>query len=292
MILSMTGFGRAECPIDDKHVTIEIKSLNGKQLDINCKIPAMLRPYEQEIRKIIQQHVVRGSVECIISIHQSGASKPMHINTEIAKKYYDAMVQLATDLNLPTENILSTLLNLPEVIAADDAALAPEQWVLIQQNIVKALEDLHAFRMKEGEMLSADLKQNTEIILKNLASVDQYDANRAIRIRERIEKALEDAVGVENIDKNRLEQELIYYIEKIDVSEEKTRLLNHCQLFLDQLNQNNEAGIGKKLNFVLQEMGREINTLGSKANDASIQKLVVDMKDALEKAKEQSLNVL
>lgn len=292
MIYSMTGYGRTEFPLEDKNIIIEVKSLNGKQMDINCKLATMLRPYEHEVRKTIQHYLVRGSVECMITVSQAGASRAMQINSTLAKSYYNNILQLADDLELSKENILNTILNLPEVIAVDDKAMDEVQWNSIHDQLQQVLAELQNFRKVEGEMLYNDLKNNTEIILERLQAIDGIDGNRAIRIRERIQKALEDAVGVENIDQNRLEQELIYYIEKIDISEEKVRLTNHCTLFLDLLQQDNHQGIGKKLNFVLQEMGREINTLGSKANDAAIQKLVVDMKDALEKAKEQSLNVM
>lgn len=293
MIYSMTGYGRIEQTIADKNIIIEIKSLNGKQMDINCKIAPMVKPFEIELRKIIQENLFRGSVDCNIIVLQSGASKPMHINTSLAKNYYDTTVELASSLGLTVkDDILPTIMNLPEVVAVENSVISQEEWNQISNQTLNVLKDLVQFRQEEGKGLEKELLLRVTNILNKLESIQHMDADRIEKIRERILRSLNGLGEDIQIDQNRLEQELIYYIEKIDISEEKQRLKQHCELFIHTIQNGTESGVGKKLNFILQEMGREINTLGSKAYDANIQKIIIDMKDELEKAKEQSLNVL
>lgn len=292
MIYSMTGYGRKEFQIGDKNIVVEIRSLNGKQLDVNCKLSPLLKPYENEIRKYFQEKIVRGSVDCNMYVFQLGSSKPMQINTELAKNYFYAVKSLATDLNVSASDILPAILNMPEVVTAEMGIVSEEEWQQIIPHFEEVVASLVAFRLKEGEGLKEDLLSRIDHILKLLEEVEGLDQLRNVKIRERILKNLQSLGEEVSIDMNRLEQELIYYIEKIDVSEEKQRLAQHCKLFFETINQAGKNGVGKKLNFVLQEIGREINTLGSKANDATIQKIVINMKDELEKAKEQSLNVM
>lgn len=292
MIYSMTGFGKAEGQSNNKEIIIEVKSLNGKQFEITNKINPLVKPYEADIRKILSRGLKRGSVDVNITIKQDGAAKPMKINTALAQTYYHSIKTIANELGLPEEQILPTLMRLPEVVAPEAESIETGDWQLIQQLLLEAISNLNQHRLTEGEPIESDLLNRIRNIEKALVEVEVHEPNRILRIRERISNLLEEWVGSENWDNNRLEQELIYYIEKIDVSEEKQRLRQHCDYFRKLVDNANEDGIGKKLGFVLQEVGREINTLGSKANDATMQQLVVQMKDELEKAKEQVLNIV
>ncbi len=287
----MTGFGRAEITKGEKIVGIEIKSLNGKQLEVNLKIPALLKPYEFDIRSLLQQSLQRGSLDVMINIKQNGSNKPVIINNELAKQYYQSIIALADDLQLPRTDILNALLKLPEVVSPATEQLPEEDWNEIKLALSAAMEDVDRHRLDEGDILEKDMLGRIENILHYLENVKQQDPARREKMRQRLESQVREWAGKENVDKNRLEQELIYYLEKLDISEEQVRLANHCRYFKEILEEK-ETAKGKKLGFVLQEIGREINTIGSKANDASIQQWVVMMKDELEKAKEQVLNVL
>jgi len=230
-------------------------------------------------------------VDCTISLKETGSAKPVSINTDLAKAYYKSLSELSASLNLDPSHILSTLVKLPEVITPTGDTLSDEEWTLFKKVLLCAIEDLNTHRLEEGKSLKEDLQLRISNILKQQEEVIKLEPLRKQRIREGITKLLEENVGKENYDGNRLEQELIYYIEKIDISEEQVRLKNHCDYFRTVLNELEESK-GKKLSFILQEIGREINTTGSKSYDAAIQKCVVLMKDELEKAKEQVLNVL
>ena len=291
MLKSMTGFGRAERNVGDKTFLIDIKSLNGKQFDLQLKMPAFLKPFEFDIRKILSERLSRGTVDCSISLKETGNAKPVSINTDLARAYYKPLEELSKELGLDPSSILSTLIKLPEVITPTSETLTDEEWYEFTQIIEAAIEDLNNHRIEEGKSLYNDLQLRIDNILKQQDEVIKLEPLRQQKIREGITKLLEDKVGKENYDDNRLEQELIYYIEKIDISEEQVRLKNHCEYFTSVLNENDDSK-GKKLSFILQEIGREINTTGAKAYDSSIQKCVVLMKDELEKAKEQVLNVL
>ncbi len=291
MLKSMTGFGRAEQSVGDKTFLVDIKSLNGKQFDVQLKMPAFLKPFEFEIRNVLSTRLGRGSIDCTISLKQTGSAKPVTINTDLAKAYYQPVAALCAELNLDPSNILSTLLKLPEVITPTGDTLTPDEWESFRNIIISAIDDLNNHRLEEGKSLEEDLRLRISNIEKQQQEVILLEPRRQTRIREGLVKLLEDQVGKENYDQNRLEQELIFYIEKIDISEENVRLRNHCDYFKQILDEPEESK-GKKLSFILQEIGREINTTGSKAYDSSIQKCVVMMKDELEKAKEQVLNVL
>lgn len=287
----MTGFGRAEQTVGDKSFFVEIKALNGKQFELQLKLPSLLKPFEFEIRNILHENLVRGSIDCYIIIKQNGAVKPVVVNTDLIKTYYTQLNQLAEELNAGNDNILSALLRLPEVVSPSTEVLSDDDFNLFKQTLLSAIGELNRHREEEGNSLSADLLQRIENIQKEESVILELEPKRMIRIRQEINQLLEEHVGKENIDNNRLEQELIYYMEKIDIHEEQIRLKQHCQYFKEVM-QSDDAGKGKKLSFILQEIGREINTTGSKAYDADIQKCVVQMKDELEKAKEQVLNVL
>lgn len=291
MLKSMTGFGRAEKSVGNKTFLVDIKSLNGKQFELQLKLPAFLKPFEFDIRRLLSSNLGRGSVDCMISLKDTGTSKPVTINTDLAKAYYQPLAELSAALNLDPSHILSTLVKLPEVITPNSETLTDKEWTDFQQVLLSAIEDLNTHRLDEGRSLEEELVMRINNILKQQEEVIKLEPLRQVKIREGITRLLEENVGKENYDSNRLEQELIYYIEKIDITEEQVRLKNHCDYFKALLAETDDSK-GKKLSFILQEIGREINTTGSKAYDSTIQKCVVLMKDELEKAKEQVLNVL
>lgn len=296
MIYSMTGYGRAEGMAGNRQVIVEIKSLNGKQFELNNRFTPLLKAYEADIRNELMRILKRGTIDLSVIIKQEGANKPMQVNTDLAKYYYHAMTAIADELSLDVkshpEQVLATLMRMPEVVAAESDSLPEADWLEIKKLITIASENLAAHRLEEGKEIEKDLLMNISNIETLLLDVEKYEPARIERIRQRINGSLQEWVDKERIDINRLEQELIFYIEKIDFSEEKQRLRTHCNYFAQLTQEGDVNGAGKKLGFVLQEVGREINTLGSKANDADIQKIVVNMKDGLEKAKEQVLNVL
>jgi uncharacterized protein (TIGR00255 family) len=287
----MTGYGRVEGAFKEKTFLVEVKSLNGKQFDLRLNMPNLLKPYEVEIRNKLNEMLFRGSVECSISFKSNGVAKPVSINTALAKSYYQPIMELANELGIEKDNLLSTLLKLPDVVSSTNEVITEEEWNAIAGLLHEAIEHLIKHRLEEGKSIEKDLLERVAAIESQQAIIEEHEPNRRIKIREGLVKLLEQQVGADKYDNNRLEQELIYYIEKIDISEEKVRLTNHCVYFKEVLN-DKEASKGKKLSFILQEMGREINTTGSKANDIHIQKAVILMKDELEKAKEQILNVL
>ncbi len=291
MLKSMTGFGKAELTVNDKTFLVEVKALNGKQLELQLKLPALLRPYEFEIRTLLQEQLVRGTVDCFINIKQNGASKPVNINTDLIKAYYKQIDELAADLKIDTNSVLSALLRLPEVVTPATDVLDEESFTEFKKVLLQAIAALNRHRADEGAILQKDLVKRIANIKEQEEAILLLEPNRKTRIVDEINQLLEKNVGKENIDNNRMEQELIYYMEKIDIHEEQIRLRQHCEYFNSILEEADESK-GKKLSFILQEIGREINTTGSKAYDAAIQKCVVKMKDELEKAKEQILNVL
>ncbi len=291
MLKSMTGFGRAEKSVGNKTFLVDIKSLNGKQFELQLKLPSILKPFEFDIRRLLSTNLGRGSVDCMISLKDTGNAKPVTINTDLAKAYYQPLAELSAALNLDPSHILSTLVKLPEVITPSSETLNDTEWNDFQKILLSAIDDLNNHRLDEGKSLEDELQMRINNILIQQEEVIKLEPLRQQKIREGITRLLEENVGKENYDGNRLEQELIYYIEKIDITEEQVRLKNHCDYFKSLLAENEDSK-GKKLSFILQEVGREINTTGSKAYDSTIQKCVVLMKDELEKAKEQVLNVL
>ena len=291
MVKSMTGYGRAEQMVGDKLFLVELRSLNGKQFEVVLKIPQLLKPYEFEIRNMLSEKLVRGSVECMITLKQNGTAKPISINTDLARAYFKPLKELSDELGLDSSHILSTLLKLPEVVNPSSDVLTDLEWEKFQEVLLQAIGEMNAHRLNEGAALEKELRFRIEEIRRYQEEVIRLDPIRKEKVREQMRKALEEQVLAAKVDENRMEQELIYYIEKMDVTEEQVRLKNHCDYFLSLLDDADDAK-GKKLSFVLQEVGREINTTGSKAYDAGIQKWVVMMKDELEKAKEQVLNVL
>jgi uncharacterized protein (TIGR00255 family) len=291
MLKSMTGFGRAEQSVNDKSFLVEIKSLNGKQFEVNLKIPQLLKSYEFDVRNMLQESLLRGNIDCLITIKQNGVTKPVIINTDLIKAYYRQIETLAGELNIDTNAVLSSLLRLPEVVSPSNEILNKEDWEELKKVIEQALNELNYHRIDEGKSIEKELLLRIKNIHAQEEEILKLEPNRKEKMKEEIKRLLEENVGKENYDANRLEQELIYYVEKIDIREEQVRLKNHCEYFTTILNDKEEAK-GKKLSFVVQEIGREINTTGSKAYDAEIQKCVVLMKDEMEKLKEQIFNVL
>lgn len=287
----MTGFGRAESTINKKQVLVEIKSLNGKQFELSAKLPPSLRAYELDIRSMLHSILVRGSVEASVMIRQDGSLKPMVINADLAIFYFEGMKQIAERLGLAEEPTIATLMRMPEVVTLEQDILADEEWADVRQTIEAAAADLAVHRRLEGESITTDLLRRINNIEELLRQVEPLEAKRSAKIRSRVNQSLMEGVSAEAIDQNRFEQELIYYIERNDISEEKSRLSQHCAYFKAILEEP-EMAKGRRLGFIVQEIGREINTLGAKANDAAIQQIVVGMKDELEKAKEQIFNVI
>ena len=287
----MTGFGRSEAVVNGRQVTVEVKALNGKQFDVSAKLPPILRSYELDVRNMMANLLVRGNIDLTIAVKQEGASRPMVVNTDLALFYYQGMKQIADAIGVPCDNVISTLMRMPEVVAAEQDMVSEEEWVEIRRVVEAAAADLMEHRRQEGEALLRDIALRIHNIGGLLEKIHPMEVERVEKIRNRIMQWLADQSGRDKVDENRFEQEMIYYLERIDISEEKTRLRQHCVYFNAAIAEN-ELGVGRKLNFILQEIGREINTLGSKANHAEIQQVVINMKDELEKAKEQILNIL
>jgi uncharacterized protein (TIGR00255 family) len=287
----MTGYGKAECLLADKKLTIEIKSLNSKQLDTNTRLPSLYKEKELDIRQLIASELERGKVECAFHYELSGDAAPGVINEPVVKAYYEQLYRISGELGLESSlELLSAVMRMPDTLRTEKAELDAEEWHAVMDSLKLALKQVNEFRIQEGRSMDQYLRQRVDAISRKLVLVEPYENERIDQIRDRIEKNLEELGLKESVDENRFEQELIYYIEKLDISEEKVRLANHCNYFLETMEDKEPAG--KKLGFISQEMGREINTLGSKANHKEIQKLVVEMKDELERIKEQVLNIL
>jgi uncharacterized protein (TIGR00255 family) len=291
MIKSMTGYGIASFDSGSTKYTVEIKSLNSKFLELSLRIPKAFSDKEFQLRNECNKQIERGKVNLSINVEQADSSvKAAGIDAVLLKNYYDQLKKVSNDLGEPTNNLLQLALGLPEVVKYDEETVSDEEWRLVEKTFQQAVAAFQQFRADEGNVLEQDVKYRIGIILKNLELVEVEEPKRVPLIRERLNQFLNEAVARESIDQNRFEQELIYYIDKLDITEEKIRLKSHCDYFIETLK--NADANGKKLGFISQEIGREINTLGSKANDANIQKLVVGMKEELEKIKEQLLNVL
>lgn len=291
MILSMTGYGKAVCELPNKKITIELKSLNSKQLDLSTRIPSIYREKELEVRSDIASKLFRGKVDFSLFVESQVSDKIAQINRTAIEAYYKQLKDIADEFGQADRtDFLRIIMPLPDTIKVEQQQLDEEEWQKISATISEAMNNIVAFRAQEGKSLEADLRTRIDLIDGYLQQVPQYEQARVDKIRNRIQSQLDELVGKSNIDENRLEQELIFYIEKLDINEEKVRLKNHLKYFVETME--TEEQPGKKLGFIAQEIGREINTLGSKANEANLQKLVIKMKDELEKIKEQILNVL
>ncbi|WP_299465181.1 YicC/YloC family endoribonuclease [Mucilaginibacter sp.] len=291
MIKSMTGYGIASFDSGKTKYTVEIKSLNSKFLELSLRLPKIFSEKEFQLRNDCSKQIDRGKVNLSINVEQANSNvKAAGIDRELLKHYYNQLKSVSDELNEPGGNLLQLALGLPEVVKYEEDTVSDDEWKLVEKTFQQAMAAFQQFRSDEGNVLEQDIKYRIGIILKNLELVEVEEPKRVPVIRERLNQFLSEAVGAESIDKNRFEQELIYYIDKLDITEEKIRLKAHCEYFVETLK--NADANGKKLGFISQEIGREINTLGSKANDANMQKLVVGMKEELEKIKEQLLNVL
>ena len=291
MIQSMTGYGKAVVVYKEKKINVEVKSLNSKQLDLQTRIAPIYREKEMEIRQMVAAAVVRGKVDFSLWIEKDTTVDATPINAALVENYYRQMKDIAAKTGIPmSEDPLYTLMRMPDVLTkTEQEVLSNEEWVVARKGVTEALDALVSFRTQEGAALQKKFTEKIDNIAQLLAEIEPWEKGRVEKIRQRITDGLQQIPGVE-YDKNRLEQELIYYIEKLDSSEEKQRLANHLKYFRETMAE--PAGQGKKLGFIAQEMGREINTTGSKSNQAEMQNIVVQMKDELEQIKEQVLNAL
>ena len=291
----MTGFGKAYAEIQGRKFIIETRSLNSKQIDISVKMPGIFRDKEIEVRNLLSQELERGKIDLFIILESSGDIPNYSINKQVAKKYQDELKALQAELNEEEMmGLLPLILKLPDVVQSGREVVSEEEWMIVREGIERSVALADQFRVHEGSILDQDIRSRIDLILGLLLSIEPYELNRTVFIREKLRKEFRNMIEGDRssmiIDENRFEQELIFYLERLDITEEKVRLKKHCDYFLETLN--DQTSQGKKLGFITQEIGREINTIGSKANDACIQKIIVQMKDELEKIKEQLLNIL
>jgi uncharacterized protein (TIGR00255 family) len=291
MIKSMTGYGKSIAETPQKKITVEIRSLNSKQLDLNTKVPWLYKEKELEIRNIISQLLERGKIDFSIYFDILEDEGIPVINKTIVKSYFRQLRELASEIEINIDDqIMPIIMRLPDSLKTEKLEVPEDEWKTVKERIMESVNVLDLYRAEEGKSIEADLRKRVSGILESLAEVEKFEPGRIDKVREKLWAILSENNGTENIDKNRFEQELIFYLEKFDINEEKVRLKKHCEYFLETID--TPSPNGKVLSFITQEIGREINTLGSKANDASIQKLVVRMKDELEKIKEQANNIL
>ena len=287
MILSMTGYGKAEANLQNKKVTIEIKSLNSKQIDMNFRMPSSLREKELLSRKKISSQIKRGKIDVSIFVEFIGVQKTVSLNKELIKSYYQELKEISNEIDTD-ENLMSIVMRMPEVLTQKKESIDESEWLNIDSILDQAIANLNQFREDEGKVLQKDFEARINTIKTLLIEIEEIEKLRIDKIKARLKEKI-DALKVE-VDPSRLEQEIIFYIEKLDINEEIVRLANHLEYFIENLK--TDSSQGKKLGFICQEIGREVNTIGSKSNDAKMQQIVVQMKDELEKIKEQILNVL
>jgi uncharacterized protein (TIGR00255 family) len=290
MIRSMTGFGSAVVEYQLKTISVEIKSVNSKFFDLTLRLPQIFKEKEMELRMELARFIERGKAEVSFNIESQDVYKKVNINKPLLKAYYEELRKIDEELNIPPSDYMPVILSIPEVLIGEKLILSDAEWQAASSALALAMKNFQNFRHAEGNALERDLTQRIHAITEGIKDLAQFEAQRIEIVKKRLQNSLEEFIQVNNIDRNRLEQELIFYIEKFDISEEKVRLATHCKYFLETLNDDSSGG--KKLSFISQEIGREINTIGSKANDAGMQKIVVLLKDELEKIKEQVLNVL
>lgn len=292
MIRSMTGYGKAEESISGRKYIAEVKTINSKQFDPLVRLPTNLKHKELDIRSLLAAMLERGKIDFTLSIEGSDRQEEMVLNKPLLKKYYQELVSLENELEIKRENPfgLNSLLQLPNVFELQNDISDEEIWDDLLEIVQKAIADCDTMRIAEGTNLKSDFIARTNMILDLIEQIEPFENERILKIREKLQKEINENVAADKIDQNRMEQEIIFYIEKMDITEEKVRLKNHCDYFLQTLKE--DGPVGKKLGFIVQEIGREINTLGAKANDWNIQRIVVLMKDELEKIKEQLFNIL
>lgn len=292
MVKSMTGFGKATVETGTKKIMIEIKSLNSKQLDLNLRMPNLYKEKEMEIRSMVKERLDRGKVDMNIYFDNAEVNKDVNINRSVIMQYFNQLLAISGELGFEADRneLLQTIMRFPDTLQTMSEELDESEWNQLKAGIEGALDEIDRFRIQEGKALIKDIVHRIELIQELANEVPQFEAKRIETIRKRLDDKLNEWMDVKNIDQNRFEQEIIYYLEKLDITEEKVRLANHCKYFIETVEK--ETAPGRKIGFIAQEIGREINTMGSKANDTDIQKLVVRMKDELEKIKEQGLNIL
>ncbi|MBN8684462.1 MAG: YicC family protein [Chitinophagales bacterium] len=291
MLLSMTGYGRAGGSFGEKMITVEIRTLNSKLTDVKLRIPGEYKEKEVELRKQITDHAERGKIEVNIDVQNLDGSVNVSLNEALFKGYYRELSRLVNELGMQNSDLLQSILRIPNVVSSPAGEVDEDEWEAVTGVVGLALDHLRHFRRQEGKALEADLRLRVANILLLLAEIAPYEQQRLTRMRERLQGNLEENFKKDKIDTNRFEQEILYYLEKMDINEEKVRLEQHCKYFIEQV-ENPKVSAGRTLGFLSQEMGREINTLGAKAYDADVQRLIVQMKDELEKIKEQLANIL
>ncbi len=291
MLLSMTGYGRAVNTYKEKTITVEIRSLNSKFTDLRIKSPQNYRDKEPLIRKVVTTQTQRGKVDITIDIKSAAGDGEFALNKALFKKYHQELTSLTESLSIPQGDLIQSILRLPNVVAPDENTVDDDEWKIVEKTVNDAINTFTSFRKEEGAAMEADCTKRINHIVSLLDTIEPHEKARVEHLKTKINRHMEEYVGKDNIDANRFEQEILYYLEKIDVTEEKVRLAQHCKYFLEEV-ASEKTLKGKKLSFISQEMGREINTLGSKANSSAIQHIVVVMKDELEKIKEQVLNTI
>ena len=287
----MTGYGKSEAELNNAKLSIEIKTLNSKQIDLNVRLPHAYNSKEVEVRSIVSKSLERGKIAVFINKESLGEDAKHEINTELAKNYYAQIKSIATEVGDNSNEILSTIMRMPDVVKQNTSEVDKAELQQLLQLVKETLAKVDEFRIEEAKAMEEDFRLRISNILKLLTEVEPLETTRIERVKDRLEQALIKNIDESKVDKNRFEQEVIFYLEKFDITEEKVRLKKHCSYFIDTL-ENRNISKGKKLGFITQEIGREINTLGSKSNDSDMQKIVVNMKDELEKIKEQALNIL
>ncbi len=287
----MTGYGRASGSFGEKTITAEVRALNSKMTDLKLRLPGDYKEKEVELRKLVTDHAERGKIDVVIEVQNADGAATVSLNESLFRGYHRELHRLAGELGIGQTDMLQAILRIPNVVASASGEVDEDEWAAVSDTVTRALDHFKHFRRQEGKALEADLRLRVANILLLLAEIAPFEQERFTRMRERMRNNMEEAFGKENLDANRFEQEILYYLEKMDVTEEKVRLEQHCKYFLEQVD-NPKQSAGRSLGFISQEMGREINTLGAKAYDADIQRLIVQMKDELEKIKEQLANVL
>jgi uncharacterized protein (TIGR00255 family) len=291
MLLSMTGYGTSTVELDNFHVQVEVKSLNSKTTDIRCKLPNGLSEKELGFRKIIIEGALRGRLEASLKIINQESTQENGFNPELFKEYYRSLHSVCEELSVTNADIVNAVMRIPNVVSAPEVEFSEEEWEKVVRATHEALKNLQSYRIEEGIPMANDLYARVKLIKNMLSEIEPFEIQRTQKVREKLRKNLEESFPMDKVDTNRYEQEILYYLEKLDITEEKVRLSQHCDYFIDQLH-NEEKAVGKILSFITQEMGREINTLGAKAQDSEMQQYIVKMKDELEKIKEQLANIL
>ncbi len=291
MILSMTGYGRATQYFKEKTITIEVRSLNSKYTDVRFKLPQNYKEKEHILRRDITDRLKRGKIDVLIDVVSPNGEDAYGLNHALIKKYYRELMKLSDELTVPTGDILAAILRIPNVIISEEGTLQEEEWAVVEKTLHEAIKAYDNFRKEEGNVLAKELQERIENIQQMLSEIKPYEEERIIGLRTKLRQRMDEHLNKDEVDENRFEQEILFYLEKIDLTEEKVRLSQHCKYFLEEMKKKDEIK-GRKLGFISQEIGREINTLGAKAYSYEIQRLVVNMKDELEKIKEQLANII